>query len=245
MTHRRYALVRMRWHLSVQTAALHVRLHREHVFLPVPVQFAALFWYRRRQENQQSAPRLSDRSPADYLGQSSYGPVTVRETEIWKSNADSKLAKSSPLPRQGKVLTCACTTSISITCEWSIDYAIAWAYWLYNVPTMNAHSVRSMYTIFVSHAALDPVARIVYEGVQPRDTNSTGNTTRDSHAVESSSALCVLWWNPSYFLFLFLPVSFTEEILVWSVSHRVQTRTDDTITFFPSLASLSPLRAVR
>lgn len=45
VAHRRYTLMRMRWHLSVQTAALHVRLHRVHLFLPVPVQFAALFWY--------------------------------------------------------------------------------------------------------------------------------------------------------------------------------------------------------
>lgn len=46
MGHRRYTLVRMRWHLGMQAAALHVRLHRVHLFLPVPVQLADLFWYR-------------------------------------------------------------------------------------------------------------------------------------------------------------------------------------------------------
>lgn len=41
MAHWRYTLVR--WHLTVQAAALQVRLHREHFFFPVPVQFAAVY----------------------------------------------------------------------------------------------------------------------------------------------------------------------------------------------------------
>jgi len=43
MAHRRYTLMRMRWHLTVQIAPFYVRLHRKHVFLPVPVQFDVLF----------------------------------------------------------------------------------------------------------------------------------------------------------------------------------------------------------
>lgn len=44
VSHWRYSL-RMRWYLTMQSTALQVRLHREHVFLPVPVQLAVLFCY--------------------------------------------------------------------------------------------------------------------------------------------------------------------------------------------------------
>lgn len=49
MAHWRYTLVR--WHLTVQAAALQVRLHREHFFFPVPVQFAAVYLYRSTSRN--------------------------------------------------------------------------------------------------------------------------------------------------------------------------------------------------
>lgn len=43
--------MRMRWHLTVQAAAFKVRLHRKHLFLPVPVQFAGFFLYYSTSRN--------------------------------------------------------------------------------------------------------------------------------------------------------------------------------------------------
>lgn len=53
VAHRREALVRMGRHLAVQAAALQIRLHREHVLLPVPVQLDWIFFTQPgRHDNQ-------------------------------------------------------------------------------------------------------------------------------------------------------------------------------------------------
>lgn len=68
------------------------------------------------------------------------------------------------------------------------------------------------------------------------DTVSTGNTTRDRHTIGIRppyvGSRCV---RSFVFLFLLFENHQRQENLERSVSHRVRTKTDCTVTFFPSL----------
>lgn len=109
VTHRRYTLVRMRWHLSMQTAALHVRLHRVHLFLPVPVQFAALFWYCSTSRKSTEHAENVNRSPV--AGPSSKPrspPVTSLTFHLRARSDDMKIDRE--LSKSPVIITTNCKT---------------------------------------------------------------------------------------------------------------------------------------